>query len=64
MLLAYENGTEPRPPSPGLLAPEVTKVDPPMNSSAKHGISRIILRIDSPYDIKPFAKVLGTLRRA
>ena len=39
--------------------PGVTQVDPSTNSSAKHGISRIIYGIDSPYDIKPFAHIFG-----
>ena len=51
------------PPSPGQLALEVTQVDPPTNSSAKHGRSRIIYGIDSLRDLKTFAHNFGTLRR-
>ena len=51
-------------PSPGLLAPEVTQVDPPTNPSAKHGIiSCIIFGMDSLRDLKTFAHLFGTLRR-
>ena len=58
----WTRSTRPRAP-PGVLAPEVTQVDPRTNSSAKNGISRIIYGIDSLRDLKTFAQKFGTLRR-
>ena len=39
------------------LAPEVTQVDPPTNSSAKNGISRNIYGTGSLHDLKTFAQL-------
>ena len=58
---SIKTGTNREPHSPGLLAPEVTKVESPTNSSAKHGITQVIYGTGNPWDIRPFAHKFGTL---